>query len=50
MLQRFAKVDYSQTAEIILDHFVEWLSKITLENSDTLLLYYYCFLARFCPL
>ncbi|VDK71077.1 unnamed protein product [Litomosoides sigmodontis] len=45
-LERFAKVDYSQTAEIILDHFEEWLSKETLESTDTLLLYYYCFLAR----
>uniref|UniRef100_A0A915PZI9 Vacuolar protein sorting-associated protein 8 central domain-containing protein n=1 Tax=Setaria digitata TaxID=48799 RepID=A0A915PZI9_9BILA len=43
---RFAKVDYSQTAEIILDHFMEWLSKETLENSEIFLLYYYCFLAR----
>uniref|UniRef100_A0A1I8EGR8 Vacuolar protein sorting-associated protein 8 central domain-containing protein n=1 Tax=Wuchereria bancrofti TaxID=6293 RepID=A0A1I8EGR8_WUCBA len=42
---RFAKIDYSQTAEIILDHFMEWLSKETLEDSDALLLYY-CFLAR----
>uniref|UniRef100_A0A0R3RHS6 Vps8 domain-containing protein n=1 Tax=Elaeophora elaphi TaxID=1147741 RepID=A0A0R3RHS6_9BILA len=45
-LQRFAKVDYSQTAEIILDHFMEWLLKETLEYNDALLLYYYCFLAR----
>uniref|UniRef100_A0AAF5PPP8 Vacuolar protein sorting-associated protein 8 central domain-containing protein n=1 Tax=Wuchereria bancrofti TaxID=6293 RepID=A0AAF5PPP8_WUCBA len=44
-LERFAKIDYSQTAEIILDHFMEWLSKETLEDSDALLLYY-CFLAR----
>ncbi|CAG9535287.1 unnamed protein product [Cercopithifilaria johnstoni] len=43
---RLAKVDYSQTAEIILDHFIEWLSKETLEDSDVLLLYYYCFVAR----
>ncbi|EJD76304.1 hypothetical protein LOAG_16732 [Loa loa] len=43
---RFAKIDYSQTAEIILDHFTEWLSKETLKDIDALLLYYYCFLAR----
>nr|CDQ00099.1 Bm2704, isoform f [Brugia malayi] len=42
---RFAKIDYNQTAEIILDHFMDWLSKETLEDSDALILYY-CFLAR----
>lgn len=26
---------------------MEWLSKETLEDTDALLLYYYCFLARF---
>lgn len=45
-LERFAKIDYFQTAEIILDHFMEWLSKVTLNDSDSLLLYYYCFIAR----
>nr|CDQ00097.1 Bm2704, isoform b [Brugia malayi] len=44
-LKRFAKIDYNQTAEIILDHFMDWLSKETLEDSDALILYY-CFLAR----
>ncbi|VBB29510.1 unnamed protein product [Acanthocheilonema viteae] len=43
---RFAKVDYNQTAEMILDHFIEWLCRETLEDNDALLLYYYCFLAR----
>ncbi|KAM3723608.1 Vacuolar protein sorting-associated protein [Dirofilaria immitis] len=45
-LQRFAKIDYNQTAEIILDHFMEWLSKETLRDTDAFLLYYYCFLTR----
>ncbi|MCP9259409.1 hypothetical protein DINM_002356 [Dirofilaria immitis] len=43
---RFAKIDYNQTAEIILDHFMEWLSKETLRDTDAFLLYYYCFLTR----
>uniref|UniRef100_A0A8R1Y1Z1 Vps8 domain-containing protein n=1 Tax=Onchocerca volvulus TaxID=6282 RepID=A0A8R1Y1Z1_ONCVO len=43
---KFAKIDYNQTAEIILDHFMDWLSKETLVDSDVFLLYYYCFQAR----
>ncbi|VDK61099.1 unnamed protein product [Onchocerca ochengi] len=45
-VQKFAKIDYNQTAEIILDHFMDWLSKETLVDSDVFLLYYYCFQAR----
>ncbi|VDN02696.1 unnamed protein product [Thelazia callipaeda] len=45
-LVRFNKIDCFQTAELVLDHFMEWLSQETLENSDEILLYYFCFMAR----
>uniref|UniRef100_A0A0M3HJ83 Exportin-T n=1 Tax=Ascaris lumbricoides TaxID=6252 RepID=A0A0M3HJ83_ASCLU len=45
-LQRLAAVDVYQTAELILDHFIDWLHDAPIDNDLAPLLFYKCFIIR----